>query len=103
MLSEHISEMHNNMFRGQIHEAIQDAARNVLRHTPVTLGTYVYLKTVATGMPMPSYNGEDNLEVFILWIHSLMCFYDIHQIVGPEHDHNRTTILHAALKDQAQT
>jgi hypothetical protein len=54
-------------------------------------------------MPMPLYNGEDDLEVFMMWIHSLMCFYDIHQIVGPEHDHNRTTILRAALKDQAQT
>jgi hypothetical protein len=56
-------------------------------------------------MPMPSYNGKDDLEVFIFmtWIHSLMCFYDIHQIVGPEHDHNRTTILCAALKDWART
>jgi hypothetical protein len=54
-------------------------------------------------MPMPSYNGEDDLEVFMMWIHSLMCFYDIHQIVGPEHDHNRTTILRAALKDRTQT
>jgi hypothetical protein len=53
--------------------------------------------------PMPSYNGEDDLEVFMMWIHSLMCFYDIHQIVGPEHDHNRTTILCAALKDRVQT
>jgi hypothetical protein len=60
-------------------------------------------QTVATGTPMPSYNSEDNLEVFMMWIHSLMCFYDIHQIVGPEHDHNRTTILRAVLKDQVQT
>jgi hypothetical protein len=64
---------------------------------------YVYLKTIATGMPMPLYNGKDNLEVFMTWIHSLMCFYNIHQIMGPKHDHNRTTILHAALKDRAQT
>jgi hypothetical protein len=102
-LSEHISETCNNMFRGQIHEAIWDATHDILRCTPVTSGTYAYLKTIATGTPMPSYNGEDNLEVFMMWIHSLMCFYDIHQIVGPEHDHNRTTILHAALKDLAQT
>jgi hypothetical protein len=54
-------------------------------------------------MPMPSYNSEDDLEVFMTWIHSLMCFYSIHQFVGPEHNHNRTTILHAALKDRAQT
>jgi hypothetical protein len=60
-------------------------------------------KPLLTGTPMPLYNGEDHLEVFMMWIHSLMCFYDIHQIVGPEHDHNRTTILHAALKDRAQT
>jgi hypothetical protein len=50
-----------------------------------------------------SYSGEDDLEVFMMWIHSLMCFYDIHQIVGPENNHNRTTILRAALKDRAQT
>jgi hypothetical protein len=102
-LSERVSEMYNNTFRGQIHEAIRDAAHDVLRRTPVTLGAYLYLKTVATGTPMPSYSGEDDLEVFMMWIHSLMCFYDIHQIVGPENNHNRTTILRAALKDRAQT
>jgi hypothetical protein len=91
------------MFRGRIHKAIEDAARDVLRHTPITLGTYTYLKTVATGMPMSSYSSEDDLEVFMTWIHSLMCFYNIHQIIGPENDHNRATILHAVLKDQVQT
>jgi hypothetical protein len=65
MLGEHISETRNNTFRGRIHEAIWDAACDVLRHMPVTLGTYAYLKTVATGMPMPSYNCEDDLEVFM--------------------------------------
>ena len=54
-------------------------------------------------MPMPTYGSEDDLEVFMTWIHSLMCFYDLHQIIGPEHNHNRTTILHAALTDRAQT
>jgi hypothetical protein len=103
MLSKRISEMCNNTFGGQIHEAIRDAAHDVLRCTPVTSGMYAYLKTVVRGTPMPSYNGEDKLEVFMTWIHSLMCFYDIHQIVGPEHDHNSTTILHAVLKDQVQT
>jgi hypothetical protein len=103
MLGKRISETRNNTFRGQIHEAIRDAAHDVLRRTPITSGMYAYLKTVVTGTPMPSYNGEDNLEVFMTWIHSLMCFYNIHQIVGPEHNYNRTTILHAALKDRAQT
>jgi hypothetical protein len=102
-LGERISETRNNTFRGQIHEAIRDATRDILRRTPVTSGTYAYLKTVATCMPMPSYNGENDLEVFMMWIHSLMCFYDIHQIVGPEHNHNRTTILRAVWKDRAQT
>ena len=55
------------------------------------------------GMPMPTYGGEDNLEVFMTWIHNLMCFYNLHQIVGPEHNHNRTTILRAVLIDRAQT
>ena len=64
---------------------------------------YAYLKTVAMGTPMPTYGGEDNLEVFMTWIHSLMCFYNLHQIVGPEHNHNRTTILCAALINRAQT
>ena len=32
-----------------------------------------------------------------------MCFYDLHQIIGPQQDHNRTTILCAALTDRAQT
>ena len=52
---------------------------------------------------MRTYSSEDDLEVFMTWIHSLMCFYDLHQIVGPEHNHNRTIILCAALTDRAQT
>ena len=64
---------------------------------------YAYLKTIATGTPVPTYGGKDDLEVFMTWIHSLMCFYHLHQIIGPEHDHDRTTILHAALTDQVQT
>ena len=43
------------------------------------------------------------MVVRMTWIHSLMCFYNLHQIIGPEHNHNRTTILHAALIDRAQT
>ena len=63
----------------------------------------MYLKTVATGTPCPVYNGEDDLEVFMPWIHHLMCYLDLHQIVGMENDHNRTTILHGALSGHAQT
>jgi hypothetical protein len=32
-----------------------------------------------------------------------MCYFDLHQIVGMENDHNRTTILHGALSGHAQT
>ena len=103
MLGELRSEKCNNTFRDRINKAISDAAHDVLWWTPVTSGMYTYLKTVTMGMPMPTYSGKDNLEVFMTWIHSLMCFYDLHQIVGPEHNYNRTTILHAALTDQAQT
>ena len=32
---------------------------------PVTSGMYTYLKTITTGMPMPTYGSEDDLEVFM--------------------------------------
>ena len=37
---EGMLEERNNAFRECLHEAIQDAARDVLRRTPVTAGTY---------------------------------------------------------------
>ena len=64
---------------------------------------YAYLKTIATGRPMPTYNGNDNLEVFMTWIHEFMSFLDLHQIVGDKNDHNRMTILHSSLKGLAKT
>ena len=67
-----ISEGRNNAFCECLHEAIQDATRDMLRRTPVTAGTYVYLKTVAAGTPLPIYDGEDDLQVFMPWIHCLM-------------------------------
>lgn len=95
--------MRHNAFRERIHEAIKDAANDVLRRSPASSGTYAYLKTVAAGTPRPIYNGDDDLEVFMPWIHRLMCYFDLHQIVGMENDHNRTTILHGALSGHAQT
>ena len=97
-----ISEERNNAFREHLHEAIQDAARDVLRRTPVTAGTYTYLKTVAAGTPLPIYEGEDDLQVFMPWIHRLMRYFDLHQIVGAGHDHTRTTILYGALSGHAE-
>ena len=92
-----------NAFRQRIHEAIKDAAYDVLRRSPATTGSFAYLKTVAAGTPRPVYNGDDDLEVFMPWVHRLMCYFDLHQIVGIENDHNRTTILHGALSGHAQT
>ena len=65
-------------------------------------GTYMYLKTIAAGTPLPIYNGEDDLQVFMPWIHRLMCYFDLHQIVGTGHDHTRTTILYGALLGHAE-
>jgi hypothetical protein len=49
------------------------------------------------------YDGDDDLEVFMTWIHAFMSFLDLHQIVGDKNDHNRTTILHSSLKGLAKT
>ena len=99
---EGMLEERNNAFRERLHEAIKDAARDVLRQMPVTAGTYMYLKTVAAGMPLPIYDGEDDLQIFMPWIHRLMCYFDLHQIVGTGHDHTRTTILYGALSGHAE-
>ena len=48
-------------------------------------------------MPLPIYDGEDDLQIFMPWIHRLMRYFDLHQIVGAGHDHTRTTILYGAL------
>ena len=85
-----------------LHEAIKDAARNVLRRTPVTAGTYAYLKTIAAGTPLPIYDGEDDLQIFMPWIHCLMRYFDLHQIVGAGHNHTRTTILYGALSGHTE-
>ena len=63
----------------------------------------MYLKTIAAGTPLPIYDGEDDLQVFMPWIHRLMRYFDLHQIVGPGHDHTRTTILYGALLGHAET
>ena len=78
MPGEGLSEERNNAFHERLHEAIKDAMRNILRRTPATSGTYTYLKTVATGTPLPIYNGEDDLQVFMPWIHRLMRYFDLH-------------------------
>ena len=70
---------------------------------PVTTGTYAYLKTIVAGTPLPIYDGEDDLQVFMPWIHRLMCYFDLHQIVGAGHNHTRTTILYGALSGHAET
>ena len=100
---EGMSEERNNAFHECLHKAIKDAARDVLRRTPVTAGTYAYLKTIAAGMPLPIYDGEDDLQIFMPWIHRLMCYFDLHQIVGTGHDHTRTTILYGTLSGHTET
>ena len=95
-----MSEERNNAFCEHLHEAIQDAAHN--RWTPVTAGTYTYLKTIAAGTPLPIYDGEDDLQIFMPCIHRLMCYFDLHQIVGAGHNHTRTTILYGALSGHAK-
>ena len=52
---------------------------------------------------MPTYDGNDDLEVFMTWIHEFMSFLDLHQIVGDKNDHNRMTILHLSLKGLVKT
>ena len=101
-LGKGVSEECNNAFRERLHEAIKDAACDVLRWMPVTAGTYAYLKTVAAGTPLPIYDGEDDLQIFMPWIHRLMRYFDLHQIVGAGHDHTRTTILYGALSGHAE-
>ena len=60
---------------------------------------------IRTGNPLDSlvYNREDNLQVFMPWIHCLMRYFDLHQIVGAGHNHTRTTILYGALSGHTET
>jgi hypothetical protein len=56
---------------------------------------------VAAVTPAPTYNGEDDLEIFMKWLQSYLTFLDIHRLVGRDSDYERILTLRATLAGPA--
>jgi hypothetical protein len=50
---------------------------------------------------MPTYGGDDDLEVFMKWLQGFLTFIDIHQLVGFDNDYNRILTIGSALEGRA--
>ena len=74
----------------------------MIDHDEPPAGGYIALKTVAAAMPIPTYGGNDDLEIFMKWLQAFLNYLDVHQLVGEKYDHHRVTMMCAAMKGSAQ-
>src|SRR5271170_2638198 len=96
-----ITERHSS-FRARICQGIIDAINNVTSREPCETGPNAFLKSIAAVTTVPSYGGEDDLEVFMTWLQNLMTFIDMNEIVGESKDYTRAIMTRAALIGPAQ-
>jgi hypothetical protein len=40
------------------------------------------IKTMAASIPIPKYGGDDDLEVFMMWLQDFLTFIDLHHGSG---------------------
>ena len=74
----------------------------MIDHDEPPAGGYIALKTVAVAMPIPTYRGNDDLEIFMKWLQAFLNYLDVHQLVGEKYDHHRVTMMRVAMKGSAQ-
>ena len=53
-------------------------------------------------MSIPTYGGNDNLEIFMKWLQAFLNYLDVHQLVGERYDHHWVITMHMAMKGSAQ-
>jgi hypothetical protein len=92
----------HSQFHRRIHDGIERAVRSVVDHEEPPVGGYVALKTVAAATPIPTYEGNDDLEIFMKWLQAFLNYLDVHQLVGERYDHHRIITMRTALKGSAQ-
>ena len=74
----------------------------MIDHDEPPAGGYIALKTVVASMPIPTYRGNNDLEIFMKWLQAFLNYLDIHQLVGKKYDHHWVITMRAAMKGSAQ-
>ena len=74
----------------------------MIDHDEPPAGGYIALKTVVAATPIPTYGGNDNLEIFMKWLQVFLNYLDIHQLVGKKYDHHQVITMRMAMKGSAQ-
>jgi hypothetical protein len=76
-VQDHHSESHQH-----IHSGIEKAVQSVVDHDKLPAGGYIALNTVVVAMPIPTYGGNNDLEIFMKWLQVFLNYLDVHQLVG---------------------
>ena len=96
-----VQDRHSEFHR-QIHSSIEKAVQSVIDHNEPPAGGYIALKTVAAAMPIPTYRGNDDLEIFMKWLQAFLNYLDVHQLVGERYDHHWVIMMCMAMNGSAQ-
>jgi hypothetical protein len=70
----------------------------VIEQEPSSSTPNTFVKLVASVISIPTYGGDDDLEVFMKWLQGFLTFIDIHQLVGFDNDYNRILTIGSALE-----
>ena len=97
-----MAQDHHSEFHRRIHSGIEKAVRSVIDHDKPPAGGYIALKTVVVATPIPTYGGNDDLEIFMKWLQAFLNYLDVHQLVGKRYDHHQVNTMCAAMKGSAQ-
>ena len=98
---EAAAQDHHSQFHQHIHNSIERAVQSVVvlvDHSEPPVGGYMALKTVAVATPIPTYEGNDNLEIFMRWLQAFLNYMDVHKT----YDHHRVITMHTVMKGSAQ-
>jgi hypothetical protein len=52
-----------------------------------------FVKSVAAIIPIPTYGGNNDLEVFMKWLQGFLTFVNIHHLIGFNNNNNNNWIL----------
>ena len=61
------------------------------------------MKNVAANTPIPTYSGDDDLEIFMRWLQDFLAYIDINELVGETNDYHRVLTTRLTLKGAAAT
>ena len=62
------------------------------------------IKLLSIRVPLPkAYSGDEDIEQFDGWLHLVLWWMKISHYAGPEHKHDRITLMAMYLDDKAKT